>query len=65
MLPEETKTSVFKHSQEFLKQYIKYARSTFHPILTVKASKIISDFYQRVRKESEHMGGLTIVARHL
>ena len=65
ILPEEIKTSVFKHPQEFLKEYIKYARTTFEPELTTKASKIINDFYLRVRKDSEHMGGLIIVARHL
>ena len=45
--------AVFKKSQEFIKQYIKYARKNINPVFSNKTSQIINDFYLKIRMYSQ------------
>lgn len=53
MAEEETDKQYFlERSQDFIKQYIKYAREKYQPTFTAKCSSKIQTFYEMLRKDA-------------
>lgn len=52
-------------TQDMLKKYILYARKHIHPKLAKGNIDKISNFYSELRRESQMVGGLNIVTRHI
>lgn len=48
-----------------LKKYILYARGHIRPKLAKTNVEKISNFYSELRRESQQVGGLNIVTRHI
>lgn len=52
-------------SQELLKKYIIYARKHIHPKFPNENIEKVTSFYAELRRESQTVGGITIVTRHI
>jgi len=52
-------------TQDLLKKYIIFSRMHVHPKLTKTNVDKISNFYSELRRESQTVGGLNIVIRHI
>jgi DNA replicative helicase MCM subunit Mcm2 (Cdc46/Mcm family) len=62
---EDYEQRLLEVSLEFIKQYIRYARTKYHPTFTNKSAETIQKFYEKLRKYSKDGGGINIVPRHL
>lgn len=51
--------------QDFLKEYIKYAREKYHVSINEKCSQMIKEIYIKLREASMTAGGINITPRHL
>ena len=56
---------MLREDTHVIRQFICYARKKYAPKFTEASSKIIKEFYNRLRKQSRERGGINITTRHL